>query len=428
LSASPAKHRDSRAQGAATGLPGEPTDPDGPRRPGLLPLVFGLLLAAAVGFLIWYLLVRDDTPEALPAVPAGEVSLDVEHIDFGDENVGGVSVTQDITLTNGTAEPIRVEDVELEGEAAEDFDLLEPDCLNARLDAGGDCGVSVRFRPQEPGGRAARLVFSLDGGPGERSVELAGIGTGRATLVVETSRLDFGERDLEATADSQQIALLNAGDLALHIRRAVVVGPAADDFTLGRRARCLGGQELAAGASCVLTVSFVPKDDGERAAVLELFHDAADAPARIRLRGIGVGRPEAVLSPTSLVYGELVIGTEASPRTVTLRNGGTGPLAVAWIAVSGPDDGDFTLASGGTCRKGTALDPGGSCTVLVRFTPTVAGGRTASLVVATDDPAGFSEVELNGDGAEPPEEVDARTTPAEVPTIGPDGTVPAATP
>jgi hypothetical protein len=429
VSASSAKEQDARAAGAPPGLSGGPPAPGPTRRGGVLPLLFGLVLAAIVGFLIWYFLVRDEASEALPPAPAGEVSLDVERIDFGDEDVGGVSVSQRIRLTNGTADAVRVEDVSLDGEAAEDFELLDPDCLNTRLDAGDACAVSVRFRPQETGGRAARLVLSLDGGPGERVVELAGIGTGRATLVADTSRLDFGARPLDGDPQTQQISLVNVGTLPLHILRAAIDGPAAGDYRLGRRARCLGGQELAAGASCVLSVTFAPTEPGQRAAVLRLYHDAAEAPARIQLRGEGAGAALAVAAPASLAFGELDVGEASKARTVTLRNGGTGPLTVAWIAVVGPSASDFELAPGGTCRKGAALEPSASCTIAVAFAPTAGGSRAASLVAATDDPAGFTEIDLTGVGIAPTEEAEARTTPGEVPTLGlPEGQTAPTTP
>lgn len=392
-----------------TGPPFRGPEPPEGRGIGPLPIVAGIVLAAVAGFLIWFLLVRDDTRETVPPAASGDVVVDAERVDFGDENVGGVSVSQRVTLTNGSSAPVRVEDVTIDGEDPGDFELVDMACLNARLDPGDACSVSVRFRPADTGGRAARLVLSLDGGPGERTVALAGVGAGRPVLVVVPTRLDFGGVDLDAEPEQRQVVVVNAGNLALHVLRATIDGPAAGDFRLGRRARCLGGQELAPGGSCILNVSFAPSEAGARGATLTLAHDAGDDPVRIQLRGEGTGRPRAALSPAAVDFGRFALGDASQPRSVTLRNAGTADLVLEWIALAGPNDEDFDLP-GGTCRKGETVEPGASCTVAVRFQPGASGRRTATLVVASTDPAGFAEVALSGVGESPPGEEPPGTT------------------
>ncbi len=398
VSASPPTERAQGPAGAAL-PPSSGTGPREPRGSSLLPLLFGLLLAAAVGFLVWYLLVRNGDEEALPPVPAGEVSVDVTRLDFGDTDVGARSLTLTVAVTNGRTDAVRVEDVAVEGDAAEDFELADAACLNARLDPGDVCALSVRFRPTQTGERPARLVISLDGGPGERIVVLAGAGVGRATLIVETSRLDFGARRLDdEEGEPQQVTLVNAGNLPLHIRRAGIEGPAAGDYRLGRRARCLGERGLPAGSSCVLSVSFAPSEPSERPAVLVLAHDGAEAPARIQLRGSGAGQPQVVLAPAAATFGGVDVGSASEARTITLRSTGTAPARISWIGLAGPDSEAFRIGGAGTCQKGSTPEPGTSCTIAVRFVPPAAGPLTAAVVVATDDPAGFAEVELRGTG------------------------------
>src|SRR5262249_8086385 len=66
---------------------------------------------------------------------------------------------------------------------------------------------------------------------------------------------------------------------------------------------------------------------------------------------------------------------------LTLINGGTqdsGPLPA--IATTG--DPAFTVVAGGTCMEGASVAGGGSCTVRVRFTPTVPGTVAGAISLA----------------------------------------------
>jgi hypothetical protein len=68
---------------------------------------------------------------------------------------------------------------------------------------------------------------------------------------------------------------------------------------------------------------------------------------------------------------------------------------------------DFFFGSW-TC--GGSIAPGASCQVAVRFAPGAPGSRTASLTIASNDPAGPASVPLTGTGAQP-----SPTTPGSTP-------------
>lgn len=382
----------------------------------MLPLAVGLCLVAVIGVLIWWLLVRDDEPAAVPVVPTGEATVSAEALDFGDLDVGRRSGAAPVTLSNGTAEAIRVEDVSVSGAAGDDYAVVTDGCLSARLDPGDACSVSVRFVPTETGARHASLVFSLDGGPGERSVDLRGAGAGRATLVVGATRLDYGERPLDAPAEAREVALTNVGTVPVRITRAAITGPAADDFETVQKAGCLAARTVDPGSACVIRVAFVPADVGARAASLLVAHSGDGGPVRVRLHGTGAGVADPRLSPATVDLDRIEVGAASPARTVTVTNAGTADLPLAWVAVAGGDSGDFELAPGGTCAAGATLGPAASCTVRVRFAPETPGRRAAFLVVAGAET--FVEAELRGTGVafEPPspETVPPATTAGEI--------------
>jgi N-acetylneuraminic acid mutarotase len=106
--------------------------------------------------------------------------------------------------------------------------------------------------------------------------------------------------------------------------------------------------------------------------------------------------PVAAVSPTSLLFGLLLVNQTSPAQSVTLSNTGTWPLTIGSIALAGANAGDFLQTNG--C--GTTLAAGASCAVSVAFHPTASGARTAALTVSSDDPAHPTlTVALDGTGS-----------------------------
>ncbi len=107
----------------------------------------------------------------------------------------------------------------------------------------------------------------------------------------------------------------------------------------------------------------------------------------------GSGTPTATVSPASLPFGNLAVGTTSASKTITLTNSGTGPLSIGSIVASG----DF----GQTNNCSSSLAASSSCTVHVTFNPTVASAITGA-VTFTDGAATSPQlVKLTGTGIAP---------------------------
>lgn len=89
--------------------------------------------------------------------------------------------------------------------------------------------------------------------------------------------------------------------------------------------------------------------------------------------------PVAGVTPGSLAFGNQAIATTSAPLTATLSNTGGAPLTFT-ASVAGADFAQ-TNACGGTVAVG------GSCVISLTFTPTVPGARSATLSIASNDPA-----------------------------------------
>jgi alpha-tubulin suppressor-like RCC1 family protein len=103
------------------------------------------------------------------------------------------------------------------------------------------------------------------------------------------------------------------------------------------------------------------------------------------------GQASASLSTTALSFGVMGIGSTSVNQSVTLTNTGNSVLSIASIAVTG----DFAKAT--TC--GSTLAGGGSCVIIVTFTPTGSGTRTGTLSIASSVPGAALSVSLSGTGS-----------------------------
>ena len=102
----------------------------------------------------------------------------------------------------------------------------------------------------------------------------------------------------------------------------------------------------------------------------------------------------ATLSAQGISFGYVKVGTLSKPKTVTLKNSGSGVLTISAMTQGGTNPGDFLRS--GTCAVGLSLAAGNSCTLTYTFKPTAKGSRTASLAVATN--GGTVTLSLSGRG------------------------------
>ena len=350
--------------------------------------------------------ISDDAPGAPHTVAlsgtgtAPGVTLDPSSLSFGSQLVGTTSAAQNVTLTNSGAAPLLISSIGVAGADAADFAQLS-DCplAPATLAPGSVCTISVTFTPSAAGSRAASITVG-DNAPGNpHTVTLAGTGVGPApAIVLSPTSLDFGDRVVGTTSAAQDVTLTNSGTAPLTIDSIGVAGANAADFAQTNTCP-LTPSTLAVGASCTISVTFAPSATGSRTASVSIADDAPGGPHTVALSGTGTA-PGVTLAPAGIDFGSQLIGTTSAAHDVTLTNSGTAPLTIDSIGVSGPDAGDFAQTN--TCPLApSTLAVGASCTISATFTPSAAGGRTASISIADDAPGSPHVVALDGTGVAP---------------------------
>ncbi len=210
------------------------------------------------------------------------------------------------------------------------------------------------------------------------------IETASAPLVSLTpSALSFASQPVGSTSASQPVVLHNVGGSALTITSISVAGDFAETDNCGT--------SVAVSGSCTLSVTFTPTAAGQRTGTLTIIDDAAGSPHVVSLSGTGSAAVVA-LSPTSLLFSAIAIGSSSASQAVTLSNQGNSSLSISNVQITG----DFKQ----TNNCGATLAAASSCTLSITFTPTTAGNRTGALTISDSAAGSPQSVSLSGSGAD----------------------------
>jgi hypothetical protein len=310
------------------------------------------------------------------------VSLSPTSLSFGNQPVGATSAAQTVTLTNSGTNTLNISSILTGG------DFAQTNNCGASLAPAASCAIRVTFTPAAAGSRAGTLTIADNASGSPHAVALSGTGIQPAVGLVPTA-LAFGNQRVGTTSSAQTVALTNSGAATLNITSVGVTG----DFVLAATTTCPSSGTVAAGASCSLDVTFTPTATGARTGTVSITSDAPGSPHQVALSGTGIVGPAVSLSPTSLSFGNQLVGTTAAPQTVTLSNTGGGPLEITSIIASG----DF--AQSNNCGGSVAAEA--SCTINVTFTPTATGARTGTVSITSDAPGSPHTVLLGGTGIQP---------------------------
>jgi hypothetical protein len=304
---------------------------------------------------------------------------------FPATGVGTTSAAQTVTLTNTGYIPLHVGALAATG----DFGLSADSCSGTTVAARASCSAGVTFTPTAAGLRSGTLTFADDSTGGPQTVALSGSGA-RTTASVTPSALNFAARIVGTTSPTRTVKLLNTGSVDLLVRHLTVGG----DFAIAPAGTCRVGTVVAAGGSCTVTITFTPTAVGARQGALKIADTSTTTPHVLALSGSGTGRPVFSVSPGQLSFGAQAVGAKSAGKTVVVSNQGTASLSFAQIYTTG----DF-LRSGGTRGTATSVQPGQTCTLVVKFAPRARGTRVGALTFEDNASTSPQAVALSGTGA-----------------------------
>ena len=247
------------------------------------------------------------------------------------------------------------------------------------LASGAQCTITVSFAPAVPGSWSASLTVT-DGPSGNLVAHNVAL-SGNTALSLSPATLDFGSQ-ITNTHTNGTVTLSNA----LSTAASYTISNPTGDFALGSTT-CSGGT-LAANSSCTITVIFTPTTTGVRTGTLTV-NGAVNS---VALQGTGLPAPQLTLSPTTLNFGTVAVGSTAT-QTVVVQN--TTPNAPAGgdpkIAISNPQSSNGAFYSNSNCATLAAQQ---TCSILVTFAPATGGSFSGTVSIA--DGAGGHSISVTG--------------------------------
>ena len=315
------------------------------------------------------------------------LSLSSKSISFGSVTVGS-SMTHVVTLTNPGTRSVRILEAAVKG-AEFSISGLE---LPLTLGSNQSTTFGVSFAPTAAGSVSGSLTIVINYYYTFLRIALSGTGVVQSpSVAMSANSLAFGSQAVGATSAAQTVTLSNTGNGALSIRGIALTGANFIDFAQSNNC----GASVAAGGSCTISVTFTPVASGSFTAAVSVADNASGSPQTVTLSGTGAS-PGVSLSPSSLAFGGVPIDSVSSLQIISLSNTGNAVLSITSLAIGGANSSDFAETAD-TC--GSSVVAGGSCTIGITFTPSLAGAETASITV-TDNAGGSPQTAaLSGTGA-----------------------------
>ncbi len=337
---------------------------------------------------------------ATSVFPPAVVSVPPLSLLFGPQVQGTTSTAQTVTITNSATAPAAnlVVTQPLTFTGVNLMDFAATGCATA-VAPGNTCVISVTFTPQAgtAGNRMATLQLASNATNGTQTIGVSGTDLALPTLTLNPappSPLTFPNQVLMTMSAPMNVTLTNtSASSPLTLANVALTGAEMNDFAIASNG-C--GSSLAAGANCVVSLTFTPQATGARTITLQFTDNASGTPAspqNVTINGTGVSPPTANLTAAITFTTSQAINTTSPSMAATLSNTGGAPLPITNITTTG----DFAVLSS---NCGTSLAAGSNCTINVTFTPLASGTLMGTLVVT--DSVGMQTTTLTGTGVTPP--------------------------
>ncbi|MCX5731631.1 MAG: choice-of-anchor D domain-containing protein [Deltaproteobacteria bacterium] len=265
--------------------------------------------------------------------------------------------------------------------------------------AGGSQVVTVTYTPTDSTtDNGSITVSSNDTTASTTSVTLSGAGvTAPAPSIALTpATLSFGSVVLGSSA-TLTAQVRNAGTATLNVTGIALCSGSSPEFSWSPAAPLA----IAPGQSTTLTVTYQPTAAGTDSGCLAIAsNDTASPVVNLGVGGTGVAQavPAVALSPTSLDFGTVTVGSSAS-RTTLVQNTGTGPLSVTGISLCAGTPATFSWSPSAPIT----VAAGQNATLTVSYKPTGAAADAGCIALVTNDPAKPTvNLTVTGAGSQPP--------------------------
>ena len=320
-------------------------------------------------------------PLAGTAVLPGTLSPTKASINFGNVQVGhNKSLTETITNTGGV--DVNISQAKVTGTGFSVNGISPP----LTLTPGQSVTFNVVFTPQSAGSVSGNLAIKSDASNPTLNVPLAGVGVAPGILTPTKASIDFGNVQVGHNKTLTE-TVTNTGGSDVNISQDQVTGTG---FSVNGINPPL---TLTSGQSITFNVVFTPPSPGSDGGNLAIMSDASNPTLNIPLSGVGTPAGQLAVNPTTLSFGNVVVGSN-SQKTAQLQASGA-TVTVSSVNVSDPQ---FTVS--GLSFPAT-IPAGQNAQFTVTFTPQSTGAKSATASFTSDASNSPTVLNLNGTGTQP---------------------------
>ena len=298
--------------------------------------------------------------------PVPDIRVSATLIDFGEVEVDQSSQLPLIIYNDGDA-TLLIDDI-----IPSDPQFTVPNLSNITIDPSSQITVDITFTPASVGDQTATLnIISND--PDELLVQVDLEGKGIVTPVpdirVWPPSIDFGNVVVGAS-QLKTLWIYNDGGGTLQI----------SSITSNRsQFVALTTPDVAPDSVAAVSIRFTPTFLGIRTGTLTIAsNDPDESSITVSVSGKGVSStvPDISVSPSSLAFGEVNVGSSRD-RTFEIHNDGGATLYISSIT---SNNDQFEVLNDSNVPQGDMLE------VTVRFTPVSVGIETGTITIASNDP------------------------------------------
>jgi 6-phosphogluconolactonase (cycloisomerase 2 family) len=293
--------------------------------------------------------------------------LSPKRLVFSSQAVGTTSPTNKVILENtDSVNALTITSISASG------NFTETSTCHGTLKPLLSCTISVRFAPTGSATLNGAVTIADTDPNSPHIVGLTGTGIGQVSP--SPAALAFGT----VAIGSNPTQTFKVTNNTMTTQTSLAFATSADySVAPGSINGC--GSSLAGKASCNESVTFAPTQTGALNGAVVITDTGSNSPQIVTLTGTGSGTNSApiTLSPGSLSFGKVLVGSSSAVQPVTVTNNGTRNLAIT-IAASG----SYSEIPGGSTPCGAVLNAGSNCTVNVTFSPATTGNINGSISVS----------------------------------------------
>ncbi len=178
-------------------------------------------------------------------------------VEFPVTPVGSTSPRRDVTIANTGEGSLAVSAVAIVGGDADQFLISGETCTEGRVRPGGECTVSVRFRPVAEGPASATLRITDNAPDSPQRVTLTGTGgpPPMPAFSVSPPNVEFANQRVGTSSASKRVTVTNSGTGPLAVGRPTAAGVRAGSLVFSDNASGSPHSVALRGRGCLLVTA-----------------------------------------------------------------------------------------------------------------------------------------------------------------------------